>query len=128
GVDLNPTDHGSFASVDFGYDQAFHIRSTGLDRDGQSATDSAHASVERKLADKQRVGDLLLVQTAICAENAERHGQVKAGTFLANVGRRQIDRDLGGWNIVAAVFQCRADPVAAFADGSIGQANGMKVV
>src|ERR1019366_1076738 len=25
GVNLNPTDHGSFASVDFGHDQAFHL-------------------------------------------------------------------------------------------------------
>src|SRR5260370_42697752 len=36
--------------------------------------------------------------------------------------------DLGGRNVVAAIFQCRADPVAAFADGSIGQADSVKVV
>ncbi len=62
------------------------------------------------------------------AEDAERHGQVEAGPLLANVGRRQVDGDLGGWNIVAAVLQRRADPVAAFADRGIGQADGVKVV
>ena len=122
GVNLNAFDHGGFASVDFGHNQAFHFRPTSLDRDRQSATHSAHASVERKLAHKQRVGDLLFIQTAISAEDAERHGQVEAGTFFADVGRRQIDGDLGGWNIVAAIFQRRAYPVAAFADGRIGQA------
>src|SRR5208283_4659742 len=87
-VNLNVTNHGGFASVDLGHDQAFYLRSTSLDRDRQSATHSSHPSVERKLADKQRVGDLLLVQPAVCAEDAERHGQVEAGAFLADVGRR----------------------------------------
>src|SRR5208337_5319650 len=31
GIDLNSLDHGSFASVDFGHDHAFHLRSAGLD-------------------------------------------------------------------------------------------------
>ena len=128
GIHFNAPDHGRFASVDLGHDHALHLRPTGLDRDRQRAAYSAQAAVERKLADKERVGDLLLIQTAVCSENAESHGQIKAGTLLTDVGRGQINGDLGGWDVIAAVFQRRADPVAAFADSSIGQADSMKVV
>jgi hypothetical protein len=55
-------------------------------------------------------------------------GKVEAGAFLPFVGRRQIKGDLGGWNVIAAVFQRRADAVAAFADGSILQSDSVKVV
>src|SRR5208337_2257834 len=99
-----------------------------FDRDRQSAADSAQAPVQRKLADKQRVRDLLLIEPAISAQNAQRHRQVETGPFFANVGRRQIDRDLGGRNVVAAVLQRRPHPVPAFADRGVGQPDRVKVV
>ena len=81
-----------------------------------------------KFADKKRVGNLFLVQAAVGAQDAERHGQVEAGAFLADVGGRQVDGDVGGRNVVAAVLQRRADAVAAFAHRGVGQADGVKVV
>ena len=35
---------------------------------------------------------------------------------------------MGGRNVVATVFQCGTDTVAAFADGGIGQADCMKMI
>jgi hypothetical protein len=128
GVDLNALHHGGFASVDFGHDQPLHSWFDGPRSQSAKRPARRAPSVERKLAHKQRVGYLLLIQTAVSAQNAERHGQVEARTFLANVGRRQVDGDLGRRNVVAAIFQRRAHPVAAFADGRVRQADRVKVV
>ncbi len=128
GVDLDALDHGGLAGVDLGHNQPFHFCPTGFDRNRQSATHATQSSIERKFAHEQRVGDLLFIQAAVRAEDAERHRQVEAGPFFTDVGWRQIDGDLCRWNIVAAIFQRRANSVAAFADSRIRQADRVKVV
>lgn len=57
-------------------------------------------------------------------ENAHRHGQVEGGAVLLDVGRRQIDGDAPHRELVARVADGRLDPVLAFLDRPLGQADG----
>ena len=127
-IDIDAADHGRFSSVDFGDDHAVDLRPRASIAIGKRAANSANAAVERKFAHKEAVGNLFLVQAAVGADDAQRHGQVKSRTFLVDVGGGEINGDVRGRNVVAAVLQRRAHPVAAFADSGIGQANGVKVV
>src|SRR5262245_53501005 len=51
----------------------------------------------------------------------QRHGQVEAGAFLANVGGRKVHRAVGWWNVIAAVTQGGAHSILALAYRGIGQ-------
>ncbi len=128
GVDVHAADHGGFSGIGFGDDHARNLASAGLNGDGQRAANAAHAAIERKFSDEQTVGDLLLGQPAVGADDAQRHGQVEARTFLLDVGGSEIDCDVGRRNVVAAILQRRAHAVAALADRGIGQADGVEVV
>ena len=73
-------------------------------------------------------GQLFPVQRAITAQNSQCHGQIEAGAFFLDIGRRQVDGDVGGRNIVSGILQRGADALAALAHRGIGQANGVKVI
>ena len=86
GIDLNSLDHGGFASVHFGYNQPLPRCDAPRSRSAKRRALRGTLPSEGEFADKQRVGHLLLPQTAVGAEDAQRHGQVEAGPFFANVG------------------------------------------
>ncbi len=95
---------------------------------GKRATNAANASVEREFSDEQAVGNFLLGEPAIGSDDAERHGQVESRAFFLYVGGREIDGDLRGRNVVAAILQRGAHAVAALAHRGVGQADGVEVV
>ena len=86
------------------------------------------AAVERELAHEEAVADLFSGQTAVRSDDAESHGQIESGAFFLDVGRSQVDGDVGGRDVVSAVFQRSADPVAALAHRGIGQADRVEMV
>ncbi len=100
----------------------------GFDGDGKSAADAANAAVEREFADEEAVGHFFLGEAAVGSDDAEGHGQIESGAFFLDVGGGEVDGDVGGRNVVAAVLERGADAVAAFADGGVGQADGVEVV
>src|SRR6185437_2726935 len=116
------------AGIYFRDDQMGNLLAAGGDGDRQGAANPTNAAVERQLAHENIVGNFFSGQSAVRADNAERHGQVEAGAFFLDIGRSQVDGDVGGRNVVAAVLQRRADTLAAFAHRGIGQADGDKVV
>ena len=124
GVDVDAFDHGSLAGVGGGDDEGANAGGAGGDGDGQHALDGAQTAVETELADQQEVGDVLDVQAAVGAEDADGDGQVEAGAFLLNVGGGEVDGDAGGRNVEAGVLDGGADAVAGLADGGVGQADG----
>ena len=69
-----------------------------------------------------------IAQRSVSTQDADRDGQVEAGALLLQIGGREIDGDEGGRNQVAGVFDGRAHPVAAFADGRVRKADGVEVV
>src|ERR1035441_5722884 len=127
-VDVDAGDHGGFFGVGFGDDHAGNFASAGLDGDGQGTTDTAHTAVEGEFANEKAVGHFLLGEAAISADDAEGHGKVESRAFFFDVSRGEVDGDVRGGNVVAAVFQRGADAVAALADGGVGQADRVEVV
>ncbi len=92
--------------------------------DGQRSADAANSAVEREFS--KRTGNpatSFLVSPAIGSNNAERHRQLETRSFLLNVGRGEIDGDVSGRDVVAAVLERGANAVAAFAHGCIGKAD-----
>ncbi len=67
-------------------------------------------------------------EAAIGSDDAESHGQVESGAFFFDVGRGEVDGDVRGGNVIAAVLQRGADAVAALAHRGVGQADGVEVV
>src|SRR5579863_4912297 len=128
GVDFDASDHGGFLGVGFGNDHAGDFASPGFEGDGEGAADAANASVQREFTDKKAVGDFFLGQAAVGTDDAEGHGQVESGTFFLDVSGGEIDGDLRGWDVVAAIFQRGADAVTALPDGGVGQADGVEMV
>src|SRR5208337_3022997 len=106
-----------------GDDQPANVVGARGDRDGQRAANATHSAVQRQLAYEQRTFRRLVVQPAISTQDAERHRQIEAGAFLANVRRSQVDGGRSGRDVVAAVLQRRADAFAALANRGVGQAD-----
>ena len=128
GIDIQAGDHGGFLGVGFGNDHAGDFLSASFDGDGESATNAAHAAVERKFSDEKAVGHFFFGEAAVGSDDAKSHGQVESGAFFLDVGGSEVDGDVRGRDVVAAVLQRGADAVAAFAHGGIGQADGVEVV
>ena len=74
------------------------------------------------------MAEIVGAQRAICAQDADGDGKIESRAFFFQVGGRKVDGDEGGRNEVAGVLDGGADAVAAFADGGVGQAHGVKVV
>src|SRR5271154_149382 len=58
-VYIDSADHGGFAGVGFGDDEAGNLAAASLEGDGERSTNAANAAIERKLPDEQTVGDFL---------------------------------------------------------------------
>ena len=128
GKDIHAVDHRRLASVDLGHQQVGDLLGTRRYGDRQRAADAPQAAIERQLAHHHVIVQLALVQSAIGAKDAERHRQIESRSLFLHVRGSQIDRDVSGRNVVAGILQRRANPLAALANGGIGQAHGREVV
>ena len=77
-VHLDAADHGSFFRIGLGNHHARDFPSARLEGDGQCASDTAHAAVQRKLTHEKAIRDLLLGESAVGAHDAESHRQVES--------------------------------------------------
>src|SRR5271157_575203 len=118
-ININALHQGGFPRIHLGNDQLTNVVRARGDCDRQCAADATHSAVERQLTHEERIFGWLIVQSSVSAKNAERHGKVKARALFANVRGSKIDRGGRGWNVVAAVFQRRADALAALAHRGI---------
>ena len=90
-----------------------------LDGNGKRTANSANSAVEREFTHEKAVGNFLLIQAAVGSQNPQGHGQVEARSFLSYVGWRQVDGDVRGWNIEAAVLERGANAITALTDCGI---------
>ena len=128
GVDVQAPDHGRFFGVGFRDDHAGNLSSAGFDGNGEGATDAAHTAVEREFSDEKAIRHFFFGEASVGSDDAESHRQVESGAFFLDVGGCEIDGDVRGRDVVAAVFQRGADAVAAFAHSCVRQADGVEVV
>jgi hypothetical protein len=98
-------------------------RAARVQRRQQHAGRADHPPVERELADRDVIGDLLAIDHAHCREQRQRDRQVVVAAFLGQIGGREVDRDPLGREREAERRQRRPDPLAAFADRLVGKAD-----
>ena len=118
-IHVNTAHHRRLACVELRHDQSLELLAPGLDSNGESPADSANSAIERRFADECTVEKFFLVEPAVGSQDAKRHGQVEPGAFLADIGGRQVHRDVSRRNVIATVAQRGTDPVLAFPDGGI---------
>ena len=117
-------DHGGLAGVGFGDDEVLDAAFAGGQGSRKGSPDGTDTTIEGELAEKDVGVQHLAEEGALAAQEAEGHGKVKRGAFLAYVGGGQIDRNCLKRRVIeAAIAQGGLDAFAAFADGVIGQAH-----
>jgi hypothetical protein len=100
-IDFQTFDDGRFRGVLPGDNQGVEAVLASTNGHRQNAAHGPQAAVERQLAGQERLA--ARSHDAHRAQNRSRHGQVEAGSFLAHVGRREVDRDRLGRVAKAAV-------------------------
>ena len=90
-------------------------------RDRQAAADRADGSIQAQLAAEEPAGEGFFRDLAVRGEEGEGDRQVEVVAFLAEVGGGEVDDDRLGREVVAAVLDRGADPLAALADRGVGE-------
>jgi len=81
-----------------------------------------------QLAHSKELAQIAVQERTLRAQNADSDRQIEAGAFLLQVGRRQIDGDVGGRQRKAGVADRCANTIAAFAHGSVRQSDSRKAL
>ena len=118
---LVAADRRRFTGVLRRHDQPPHLLAAGPGGDGQHAADRAESSVEGQLADEERARQRRRVDDARRGEHPDGDRDVVGGAVLAQIGRRQVDRDPARRQLEAAVLQRAADPNPPLANAGVGQ-------
>jgi hypothetical protein len=84
-------------------------------RGGEHAAHRAHRAVEAELAEHEQAGERVDGDDALGDEHRERDRQVEAAAGLAQVGGREVDRDLLERQVMAHGLERTLDPGRAFA-------------
>ena len=110
-----------FCCVVGGYQQIRDALAAGAHRDRQHTPHRPKSAIQRQFANQH-----VLVgggHRPHRSQDSERHGQIEAGAFLANIGRSKID----GYRLVripeAGIQQRRLDPFAALAHRGVRHAD-----
>ncbi len=91
-------------------------------RSRQRTLDPLDTPVEREFAENQVAAQArAILEHVLRGENSERQRQIERRSFLARVGRREIDRHLARREIEAGIFQRRLDPIERLLDRALGQ-------
>ena len=104
-------------------DQALATRGAGGEGHRQRPADRAHVAFEPDLADQHETGEARVRELAAGDEDADRNGQIEPGAGLVDVGRGQVDRDALEGQRETRIGERRVDPLPAFPDGAVGQAD-----
>jgi site-specific DNA recombinase len=94
-----------------------------VERHRQHAADRPDMSVERELAEGDRVLDETRLDDPRGREDAERHRQVEGRAFLAELGGGEVDRDAIHGEVEPRVPDRGAHAITALAHGRIRQAH-----
>ena len=124
---MTPSTTAALAAVGRGQNQVRDFLLSREDRHQKYPRYGADTAVESQLAHHEELADVGDLR-AVCAEDPERDGKIESAAFLLNIGRGEVDGDVRGRNQVAGIPDRRANAVAAFAHGRVGQTDSVKVV
>ena len=80
-------------------------------------------TVQSQLAHQHIFAQMLACHLVVGSQYADGYRQVVAAAFFLDVGRSQIDGDIGNGKLKTSVRHGRNDAVLAFADCSVGKAS-----
>jgi len=124
-IDVDALHHSRFRRIFSRQDDIRNPHIARADRDRKRAAHRTDSPVERELADQNMPVEGLYSPHG--AEDAERHGQIESAPFLANIGWRQIDRNLLPGIDKPGVDEGALDTLAALAYGRIGHAHHNRI-
>ncbi len=123
-VDDEAGDEGGLLFVGMRDDDRLESQALDEDGDRKDAGDRLEPPVQGELADEKIIAQALGGEDPLLRQEPEGDGKVEGRTFLLPVGRGEVDGDLPGRDVVAAVLQGGPDALLALADGRVGQAYG----
>src|SRR5262249_28094095 len=126
-VDIDIVDHCGLDGIRFGDKQRALAATPRLQCNRQNAFHWADRTVQRELADKAEVFKRRAVQPFCHRNHSKRDWQVKAGSFLFDVGRGNIALRTPAWPVVATVCNGGGNAIAAFPDSGVWQPNNNDV-
>ena len=100
----------------------------GSNRNRQHTRYPTKCAVQAQLPHQQKLTNVFDLQRAIGAKNSDRHREIEPRSFFFEIGRREVDGDLGWGNLETGVLDGRAHPVATLAHRRVGQAHGVKMI
>ncbi len=110
--------------VGVGDDEAPKAQALDEDGDGEDAGHGLEPPVQGQFADEQIIAQSLGGEDPLLGQESQGDGQVEGRALLLPVGRGEVDGDLAGRDVVAAVLQGGPDALLALPDGRVGQADG----
>ncbi len=93
---------------------------------GEGAVDPLHASVQRKFAEEEIVGEGIRGHKALGGQNRHGDREVEGGALLFDVCGRQVYGDMMAREGVTGVLDGGLDSVFALPNGHVGEADGRK--
>src|SRR5262249_35882364 len=121
GITVRLTDDRGLARVLRRQQQTFYPPAFRGHGNRQRPAHRTHAPVQRQLADQQNVIQIFAPQISVRAQNAHGYWQVEGRAFLLHVRRGPVDGRFMNGEEEAAVGDRRANSLAAFAHGQVGQ-------
>ena len=126
---VDAVDDGRFLGIVFGNSHRFHAIGPGGNGGGKRSAHGTHGAIEGEFAEEHHAIDQLAEELSLAADQAERHGQIECGTFLAQIGGREVyGNALAIGEFVSTIAQRGFDALAAFLYGIVGQANHVEVL
>jgi hypothetical protein len=90
--------------------------------------DSFDPAVKRKFALDEVIAHPLGVERAgIGGQDGERDRQIEGRTFLARIGRRQVDGYFAVGKLVPGILDRRLDPLLCLSHRALGEADGLEL-
>ena len=129
-VDLDAFHHGGFVSIFGRHDQVRNALAAGADGNREHAANGPDFAVEGEFAHNhgiERLPGHVIPKDAHRSQDAERHRQIEAGTFLAHIRGSKVDGHRAARVTKAGVYQRGLDPFPALPDRGIGQPDGDKI-
>jgi hypothetical protein len=123
GVQLQPFNDRSFRAIRTRQEQAIEALPARGGSNRKNPSGGVNAAVERQLAEQQHIVDMTSRQDTARRQYPEGNRQVERGACLADVGRRQVDRDAVFREFKPGISNRAADAIATFTDGGIRKAD-----
>ena len=104
-IDFELIDHSRLPRILFRYNQSLEMFSSGSDGYRERTLDGLKRSIKAQFAYKHKFLEMRFWHIAVCPQDAYSKGQVETAAFFSEIGRSQIDGDVGYRKLETAILQ-----------------------